>query len=222
MRKRRFFLLLIAGGVLVIVAVVVFSPSREREPEYGGKRLSEWVFELPPDASQSGNSAAEVALREIGTKALPYLLEWISYEPAPWRLKIYEIAGKLLQKGPNVIFQDRKMLRASCAVRAFGTVGLQDEGITTQLKRMSQEPNRGVSRLYIIFALNCGGAHGFPHYGPGTMRGTSYSGSDAFSLAYQTNGVPILTVSHTNTPLAPPAALNSGGKAQGRENTVKK
>src|SRR5580765_1972010 len=44
MRKRRFFLLLIAGGVLVVVAAVVFAPSREREPEYGGKRLSEWVM----------------------------------------------------------------------------------------------------------------------------------------------------------------------------------
>ncbi len=40
MQKRRLYLLLIGIGVAGVL-VAVFS--REREPEYGGKRLSEWV-----------------------------------------------------------------------------------------------------------------------------------------------------------------------------------
>src|SRR5580765_1343386 len=226
MRKRRVYLGLVILAVAGVVGLIVAGAVRERdsaEPVYKGRKLSEWVMELPPEPTTYGRSEAEVALREIGTNALPYLLKWISYEPAPWRLKIYEIAGKVLTRGPNVLFQDRKMLRASCVVRAFGTAGLQGEGIRKELTRMLQQPIRGVSRVYIGFALvYCRSDNGLPKYIPGTTRSTSYFGPDAFSLTYQTNGVPILTVSHTNTPPVLPAGLNSVGTAPGRGNTVKK
>src|SRR5205814_1838372 len=103
------------------------------EPDYGGRKLSQWVLELPPNVSESGKSAAEVALRNIGTNALPYLLR-----------------------------------------------------------------------------------------GPGVTRATSYSGVDAFSLVYQTDGTPVLTVSHTNSLPVPPAGLKGAENAPGPGNTLKK
>jgi hypothetical protein len=41
-KRRYFFLMLLA--VLVVGLIGVFN--REREPEYGGKRLSEWLLAL--------------------------------------------------------------------------------------------------------------------------------------------------------------------------------
>ena len=58
MRKRGVYLILL--GVLLFGLVVVVC-SREREPEYGGKRLSEWII-LPEDVG-------EKAIRQIGTNA---------------------------------------------------------------------------------------------------------------------------------------------------------
>src|SRR5437762_13118149 len=117
MRKRRIYLLLLLLAVAVVGLILAgaFRPRDGAEPEYGGRKLSQWVVELPPDASESGTSAAEIAVRNIGTNALPYLLTWIGYEPAAWRLKIYEIAAKVLGRGPNALFEDRKMVRAVCA-----------------------------------------------------------------------------------------------------------
>jgi hypothetical protein len=85
MRRRGGYLIL---GVLVLAGVLVALSKREREPEYGGKRLSEWVLALPP--SPTGGTDAELALRSIGTNAVPFLLKWIDYEPAAWRIKVYE------------------------------------------------------------------------------------------------------------------------------------
>src|SRR5580765_5003210 len=94
MFKRRFFLLLIAGGVLVVVAAVVFS--RPREPEYGGKKLSEWVARQAPSywAKQpidivSNRVVAVRAIRMIGTNAIPYLLKWMRYETPTRKTKLY-------------------------------------------------------------------------------------------------------------------------------------
>lgn len=46
MFKRRYYLVLLLVAVLVVGLVMLFN--REREPEYGGKKLSEWVEEYAP------------------------------------------------------------------------------------------------------------------------------------------------------------------------------
>ena len=99
MQKRR-RLILILVGVAVLVGMVVLGALREREPEYGGKKLSEWLarYKDPPiimtfttnsgyylngKAQQTpGPSSDEAAdaIRLIGTNALPFLVAWINYE----------------------------------------------------------------------------------------------------------------------------------------------
>src|SRR5260221_13991205 len=83
MRKRRVYLIFWVVGVLLAgTLVAVFT--RVREPEYGGKRLSEWAEELPWNPEEKP-SEAEDAIRSIGTNGIPYLLAWIAYEPPIWR-----------------------------------------------------------------------------------------------------------------------------------------
>src|SRR5260221_5062014 len=98
-----------------MIGVLVTGALREHEPTYAGKRLSEWVARLSSKNSLEGDSEAENAIRHIGTNSLPYLLKWISYEPAPWRIKLYETAGTFLKQNPNALLQDRQMLLSAGA-----------------------------------------------------------------------------------------------------------
>src|SRR5436190_11030189 len=89
MRKRRVYVVLLAAGVLVVVGLLVCGVFREREPEYGGKRLSEWVeVYVIPERSVPPVRVEEIddAIRHVGTNALPYLLRWMRYEPPLLRI----------------------------------------------------------------------------------------------------------------------------------------
>src|SRR6266566_2390924 len=88
MRKRGVYLIL---GVLAVggVLVAVFA-RREREPAYGGKRLSEWVETFTDTESEA--KAVEV-MRVFGTNSLPYLVKWISYEPPTWKMRFYDFVN---------------------------------------------------------------------------------------------------------------------------------
>jgi hypothetical protein len=64
------------AAVLVIAwCAIVATCLRDREPRYEGKRLSYWITQLTLDPPYDPPMpAAQVAVRAIGTNALPYLL----------------------------------------------------------------------------------------------------------------------------------------------------
>ena len=92
--------MLLAGcGLAIAVAFAVWP--REREPEYQGKKLSDWLmlyseqfhidgYDDTPELRQSSN-----AVRQIGSNAIPYLLKWIEYERPTWRDKLFAAATKV-------------------------------------------------------------------------------------------------------------------------------
>ena len=129
MHKRRVYLILgVVGVVLAGVLVAVFS--REREPEDGGKRLSEWV-EMSPD------KGAETAIRQIGTNALPYLLKWILYETPSWKTKLYEAVNPALKSlNSEWGLSDPKALRSAYAASAFPLLGRQAQQAIPELTLM--------------------------------------------------------------------------------------
>jgi hypothetical protein len=199
MWKRRFYLVMFPVGVLLI-ALLCLVVNREREPEYGGKRLSGWVLNLPPHRAQAGDTVSERAVRHIGTNALPYLLKWISYEPAPWRLKLYELAGKVLPRGPtNALFQDKNMQLAAGAAKAFVALGPEADAAMGEVNRIADDPKRGLSRVYLLYAHASQQMRNM-NQPFSDCKVTLPSGADVFGLTFQTSGVPVLTVSHKTVP----------------------
>src|SRR5258708_6268188 len=99
MRKRRVYLMLGVVGV-VLAGVLVAVLSREREPEYGGKRLSEWVkaYARGPGvgAIRPGGPADPIALAETNT--IPFLLKWIRYATPPWKIKLYGAINPVIKR----------------------------------------------------------------------------------------------------------------------------
>jgi len=115
MGKRRKYVLLVAIVLAAVGLVVALIPSKE--PSYGGKRLSEWLTDPHPSMMDRRD-----AMRHIGTNAIPYLVEWIQYEPS-W-LKMQGIGFlNWLMRPVHRSFEDRKWTRARGAVDAFVALG---------------------------------------------------------------------------------------------------
>src|SRR5690349_11714645 len=89
MRRRR-ILLLFTGCALTAILATLLWPT-EPEPYYRGKSLSEWLVQYHNPATPADTRAAEIAVRQIGPDALPFLLKWIHHEPL--RLKARLLAA---------------------------------------------------------------------------------------------------------------------------------
>jgi len=83
MRKRWTIWVLAGCGLAALIVVLAFPT--ERQPEYNGRKLSEWLKLYV----QSQDPQAADAVRHIGTNALPWLLEWTDYQPPGWKMRLW-------------------------------------------------------------------------------------------------------------------------------------
>ncbi len=75
--------------VTAVVVLVLFASacgSRSHQPVYNGKPLSEWLSELTEDQNNPDDTRdqAQEAIREIGTNALPFLLDETRFLGTAW------------------------------------------------------------------------------------------------------------------------------------------
>ena len=154
MRRRRW---VIAGAVLTLVIVVFLLWPGDPEPEYEGKKLSQWVTINGWNAATFGNTLymalsfeptasqpAPVAIRAIGTNALPFLLKWIQYEPPRWRMRLMQLASRLpagIQSSRFVMWavSSKREMLAENAIDAFRILGPQSAEAIPELGRLMKE-----------------------------------------------------------------------------------
>ena len=94
MSKRTRWLLGLAG--VIILTALVARVIRPSEPTYQGRTLSEWlrVYREGPDRREQ----ASMAVRQIGTNAFPFLLDWIAHDRPVSQLR--NVVGHLLELVP--------------------------------------------------------------------------------------------------------------------------
>ncbi len=137
MRKRRVYSVVI--GVAVVVGLVVWWFRREREPEYGGKRLSEWV-EMYGDPSHP-NPATSAAIEHFGTNGLHYLVKWLRYEKPDWKLRLYSAINRtLVRLHFSGRLSDKRELRAAGACRALRDLGPKAVSAVGDLGNLLTDP----------------------------------------------------------------------------------
>ena len=87
MRKR--WTIWVPAGCAFAALIAMLAFPTEREPEYGGRTLGEWLklYLESRDGDTDRQEAAE-AVGHIGTNALPWLLEWTDYQPAGWKMAL--------------------------------------------------------------------------------------------------------------------------------------
>ncbi len=135
MRKRRVIILLgCLAAFLGAAALLLHHP----QPTYEGRTLQHWLQAFSPNCieGENGLEKAREAVANIGTNAIPTLLEWISYEPTP----SYRAAADLLSRLPDSIrpdFLTRGRSRAWLAQRGFAILGPAALPATPELARLA-------------------------------------------------------------------------------------
>src|ERR1043166_5371247 len=116
--RRRLFILFVPVCELGLGAVAIFSLKGYREPEYKGRKLSEWIQDYA-FVMDDGHRETE-AIYHIGTNALPWLIKWTLYEEPTWKTCTKRVLPRSLWDTLNSF--DRMPSRA-IAVRAFSALG---------------------------------------------------------------------------------------------------
>ncbi len=146
MPKRRKWTFAVLAGVLVVGAI--WFAWSDPQPSHLGKSLAYWIILQNNDSDDAVRDQPhyEEAIRRMDTNCLPYLLNWIAYEPPAWKTKLVDF---LVLKGPQWIperFQeDRAQRLAEGAFDAFRILGRRASPAIPQLARLARDTSRGVS-----------------------------------------------------------------------------
>jgi len=130
MRTSRKWVVMIAASAALVSTLAVVLPllNPEPEPSYNGRTLSEWLkMSRRPAVTEGFPGEATLAVRSIGTNALPFLLKWIRYELPPWREKLLTlatrpVAGKTLSEG-KVVYGNSLILGKSTRLAKLAELG---------------------------------------------------------------------------------------------------
>jgi len=155
MIKRRILLLLMAG-VLVVVGAFVWSLIPSREPEYRGRMLSEWmvIHATGKNPTDKAVVEAETAIRQIGTNAIPYLIEWIQYSPpASKRLLYPPVQTAVRQVDPQWQISDRRLTLSVAAISGFRILGSNAVAAVPELSRILLDPALSNCHVNVAFCL---------------------------------------------------------------------
>jgi hypothetical protein len=168
MRRRR--VILGAVAILVLGIIVAVLLPRDREPEYRGKKLSQWVtiysMDYPDEDSSTARQAqAREALRRMGTNAIVCSLQWIREDPPVWQNKLYQINGKLPEfLSDNFVFNSmagRSDNRLRTAISVFFILGPEASAAVPELIRLVNKPKSPTGYLPPMEAL--------AYIGPGAL-----------------------------------------------------
>jgi hypothetical protein len=85
---RRWLVGILAVGVLLALVLGFRGGRSALEPVHQGRRYSAWLDEAP--GTQPRNLAAQAALQAIGTNAIPFLLEQLTYKDSPAKARLAE------------------------------------------------------------------------------------------------------------------------------------
>jgi hypothetical protein len=161
---------LLAGLALMVGFAFVYA-TRERDPVYKGRRLSEYLREvhgiglgwggmeqiepgIVPDPPRPGNMEASEAVLSVGTNALPMLVRLLGTRESrakPWLRQLagkYPVFKRLLRPGSDTVFQ-----RNMSALLAFHRLGPRAAAVVPRIIPMLEDPDSApfaaVALMYI-------------------------------------------------------------------------
>ena len=78
--------LLIALLGVIVLTVVGFEAMQSKEPEYQGRKLSEWIADF--EQGETRREQAIVALRAMGPRVLPVLVDMAAFDSMDWKFRL--------------------------------------------------------------------------------------------------------------------------------------
>ena len=138
------------AAAAIVLGLFWFALTRQREPRYDGRSLSEWLrlHEQEVMTRHFTGKPAD-AVRHIGTNALPFLVRWIQeYEMfPPWKVRLRNYAANLGSPGGEILMETiaKRELRAVRAFSAFELLGEAAAPAIPDLVRVANQGNSGSS-----------------------------------------------------------------------------
>ena len=133
-RKRKRWIGLAAAVLGVAIVAAAFWPA-EKEPEYQGKKLSEWVQMAQEDPHPA---AVDTAIITIGTNNLPLLLKWLDYKPSKLREWVDDHSDSVPDR-VRFLLRNRADERADTAEEVFWILGLRGVAAIPELLRQAPQ-----------------------------------------------------------------------------------
>jgi HEAT repeat protein len=181
-RRRKILRIAVVGLLVVLLVGFVVSRSQTPMPSYSGKTLDQWL-EMKGGIEPLPDEAA-AAVRQMGTNALPRLLELLTHEDSAVKTLLYQnlpnIGNLRSHITPHYVIQDR-------GVEGLRALGRAAKPALPQLCRLYEE--RGSLEIAsVLVEIGSDGAR---------VVETGLTNSDA-----QTRRLAIIALSHmTNDPV---------------------
>ena len=168
MRRKRKKQVLISIGLIALATVCFFALRPRNEPKYQDRYLFDWLraysLSNPELLSNETRDKAEVAVRNIGTNALPYLVKWIAYKRPAWRTTLRKkLPAFITTREPVAGWLDGDVvLRRECASVGFLILGTNAVSAIPELLAMIKDSTNSASRNGARHALISIGSPAIP------------------------------------------------------------
>ncbi len=141
----------LAVSLIAVGGVIVWQVLGEREPVYQRKPLSVWLEGYDSPKNQQAWQQTDEAVRQIGTNALPQLLQMLRLtDSAPWKRTLLALAYKQHFIKIHHIKAWGQNWRAATAL---GVMGSDAAGAVPELIQLYENPISGPSQRYTLMAL---------------------------------------------------------------------
>jgi hypothetical protein len=137
----------LVGLGLAILLALAYSIVPSAEPVYQGKPLSYWVTRLGSDEMHGAPKDAVAAIRAIGPKAVPFLLEWMPHRQSRGPAGVARIVQWCLgwlQNLHGVRQDERKTPASDCVEFAWWALGTNGKSAIPALSRVISQPPVGM------------------------------------------------------------------------------
>lgn len=165
MVARRRIWIWVGSGLIATAVLMTAFYGANREPIYQGRPLSEWITEYEKSLpATTGDQPAADAVRQIGTNAIPVLMEWINYN----RPKVVIMAENFLGATARRLgLPPRYYLRSFNrdqwtwrAIEAFALLGTNAAPAIPALTTLAADPAHSDAAASAVGALNEMGPRG--------------------------------------------------------------
>jgi hypothetical protein len=158
--------LAIGLGVATLIVFTTLRDHTKGEPRYNGVPLSSFML-LTFRTGVDDLNITTSRLSIIDTNALPFLIQWLKYQPQPWRAKlanlILTVSHNRLSVGlANRVYHSKGEDLAECSVLAFIALGPKATPAISALKLIMNDPSHGDACPRATAALGAIGTNALP------------------------------------------------------------
>jgi hypothetical protein len=159
-KAKPLLILLATGAVLATSAFYFAGPS---QPQYKGLPLSTWLSQYAAPSPNPQRKEAELAIQNMGTNAIPLLLQWIDYQPPQWRTKVARSFPRIQKIAPWLFSPTPRQTRALNATFGFAALGTNAAAAVPTLANLMSKTNRPSSHRNAVYALCAIGTPALPN-----------------------------------------------------------